>query len=28
VETLAGRSLPDAGKAFVRFLTDTITATA
>jgi len=24
VETLAGRSLPDAGKAFVRFLTDAI----
>ncbi|MBT2335695.1 LysR family transcriptional regulator [Variovorax paradoxus] len=28
VETLAGRSLPDAGKAFVRFLTDAIKATA
>lgn len=28
VETMAGRSLPDAGKAFVRFLTDAIKATA
>lgn len=28
VQTLAGRSLPDAGKAFVQFLTDAIKATA
>jgi DNA-binding transcriptional LysR family regulator len=28
VQTLAGRSLPDAGKAFVQFLTDAIRATA
>ncbi|MGJ7606855.1 LysR family transcriptional regulator [Variovorax sp. LT1R20] len=28
VQTLAGRSLPDAGKAFVQFLTDAISATA
>jgi DNA-binding transcriptional LysR family regulator len=28
VETLAGRSLPDAGKAFVQFLTDAIKASA
>jgi len=27
IETMAGRSLPDAGKAFVRFLVDAVKAT-